>query len=372
MPKQKSNLKKTAKVLFVSLAIAFVTLGGSITSQGAVKAASRSDLQAQANALQRQIDSNNAQALQYQKQAAGLQTKVNQLSAQIGSINAQIELTNVKIAQLQADLDKAQVELERQKGLLKASMRALYKKGGASTVELLAASDSFSQFINDQEYLERLKGSIQDSTEKVILLKQQIQDQKLQQQNLLEQQKNQRDVLAVKQQEQQVLLDQTKGQESLYRSAAEQLRQQQAAVNAQIAKIGEVNYGSSTSYPWANYQPWSFDSCYLDPWGMCVRQCVSYTAWKVAHSGRNMPNWGGYGNANQWPSDARAAGIPVDGNPKVGDVAISTAGYYGHAMYVENVNGNGTIRVSQFNYTLRGEYSEMTVNASGLYFIHFP
>jgi surface antigen len=104
---------------------------------------------------------------------------------------------------------------------------------------------------------------------------------------------------------------------------------------------------------------------------MYNRECVSYTAFKVWQSGRYMPYWGGRGNANRWPTNARNAGIPVDGEPRVGDVAISLSGYYGHAMYVERVNGDGTIKVSQYNYGIRGEYSEMTISKSGLYFIHF-
>jgi surface antigen len=103
---------------------------------------------------------------------------------------------------------------------------------------------------------------------------------------------------------------------------------------------------------------------------MYKRQCVSYTAWKVASTGRHMPYWGGRGNASQWPSNARAAGIPVDGNPRVGDVAISSAGYYGHAMYVEAVNGS-TVRVSQYNAAWDGSYSTSDVSVAGLQFIHF-
>jgi surface antigen len=114
----------------------------------------------------------------------------------------------------------------------------------------------------------------------------------------------------------------------------------------------------------------------LDNWGMFNRECVSYTAWKVYESGRNMPYWGGSGNANQWPGDARAAGIPVDGNPKVGDVAIKPSGPYGHAMYVEHVYSDGSIYVSQYNAQLNGTYSEAIISASGvqaygLEFIHF-
>jgi surface antigen len=87
-------------------------------------------------------------------------------------------------------------------------------------------------------------------------------------------------------------------------------------------------------------------------------------------SGRNMPYWGGRGNAVQWPGNARASGIPVDSTPRAGDIAISMAGPYGHAMYVEAVIG-GKIHVSQYNYGNNGEYSEMTIPSAGLSFIHF-
>lgn len=104
---------------------------------------------------------------------------------------------------------------------------------------------------------------------------------------------------------------------------------------------------------------------------MYNRECVSYTAFRVAASGRNMPYWGGIGNANQWDENADRAGIPNDGNPRAGDVAISNRGAYGHAMYVESVNANGTINISQYNASLNGRYSTNTIDPSGLVFIHF-
>jgi surface antigen len=104
---------------------------------------------------------------------------------------------------------------------------------------------------------------------------------------------------------------------------------------------------------------------------MYLRQCVSYTAWKVHASGRNMPYWGGFGNAKQWDDNAIAAGIPVDRNPQVGDVAVSNRGYYGHVMYVEAVHGDGTISISQYNASWDGTYSEARIPIGDLVFIHF-
>jgi surface antigen len=108
----------------------------------------------------------------------------------------------------------------------------------------------------------------------------------------------------------------------------------------------------------------------VDPWGFYNRQSVSYVAYKISASGRHMPF--GFGNANQWPAQAQARGISVDSSPQVGDAAISTAGAFGHAMYVEEVLENGTkVRLGQFNADGQGRYSEVTRSAAGLSYIHF-
>jgi surface antigen len=116
----------------------------------------------------------------------------------------------------------------------------------------------------------------------------------------------------------------------------------------------------------------------IDAWGMYNRECVSYTAFKVhqdylaGRNNRDMPYWGGIGNANQWDNNAYAYGIPVDNNPTPGAIAVSNSGFYGHVMYVESVNGDGTFNISQYNANLDGRYSTRNnVSRAGLVFIHF-
>ena len=138
---------------------------------------------------------------------------------------------------------------------------------------------------------------------------------------------------------------------------------------------------SRGGYPASSRSPWggNWGTDYpidntIDNWGMYNRECVSYTAWKVAASGRRMPYWGGRGNANQWPSSAQADGIPTGSTPRVGSVAIRMSGYYGHAMYVERINNDGTVHVSQFNWLVNGQsgrYSEMDISSYGLVFVYF-
>lgn len=91
----------------------------------------------------------------------------------------------------------------------------------------------------------------------------------------------------------------------------------------------------------------------IDPWGYGCRQCVSYTAWKVLQkSGKAAMYWG---NAKQWPASAKARGYKTGTTPKKGSVGVMTTGYYGHVVWVESVNGNGTINISQYNYWLAGK-----------------
>lgn len=349
-----------------------------------VGALTSSELRAQSQQLEQAIADSNKKAKELSQQAETLKTAIASLDIDIEKKNNEIELTSVKIAQLTDELDKAQLELDRQKDLLKASMRELYKRRGASTVELLVASDSFSQFMNDQEYLERLKVGIQDSTEKVIVLKQQITAQKTEQETLKAQQEDQRAQLDATRLERANLLAQTQGDEARYQSLVETLKTQQAEVNkALFAQVRlERGDGNNGGYPYNDYAfsmvPYACGPGEgPDRWGYCTRQCVSYVAWAVERSGKKAPMY--WGNARDWYSAAlsassQAAGIRVDRTPTKDSVAVYTSGSYGHVQYVEDVNGNGTMRISQYNAELTGQYSEATVASSrfDLFFIHFP
>ncbi len=56
-------------------------------------------------------------------------------------------------------------------------------------------------------------------------------------------------------------------------------------------------------------------------------------------------------NANRWDDMARAAGLLVDKNPAAGAIFQTDSGWYGHVGYVESVNADGSINVSERNYS---------------------
>ena len=45
-----------------------------------------------------------------------------------------------------------------------------------------------------------------------------------------------------------------------------------------------------------------------------------------------------------------ADGYTIDYNPTVGSIAQTDAGYYGHVAFVERVNSDGSILVSEMNW----------------------
>ncbi len=175
------------------------------------------ELQNKSQQLQAEISANEGQITALSQQVESLQGKVDQLNLEITQAQKEIELTEVKLAELKQRLDEAESELIRQRELLKLSLRELYKSSNTSTLELLIASDSFSDFVGSQEYLDRLQSAVKTSVDRVIELKQQIEDEKLEQEALLAKQEEQKSVLAAKRQEQQALLEQTQGEEQRYR-----------------------------------------------------------------------------------------------------------------------------------------------------------
>lgn len=319
-------------------------------------------------------DSGNKKSAQQQLgvQANGIADVISNLQAQINAAQAKINANEAEMARLQGEIKAAEDELARQKDLLGQTIRQMYLEGDISTVEMLATSKDLSDFFDKQQYRESVRSKVKNTLDKITQLKLELNSQKETVQKLIAEQKALQGQLASQRSENNRLLSLNQAQQGALNSEIKansakvsELRRQQAVENARHGSGLVAGSSAKGGYPakWANAPQDSL----IDSWGMYNRECVSYTAWKVHQSGRHMPYWGGRGNANQWPNNtSNKSKIP-----QVGDVAIAYWGYYGHAMYVERVSG-GKVYVSQYNYGVRGEYSEMWVNISEIgWFLHF-
>jgi surface antigen len=331
----------------------------------------------QINAISQDTSSKQQSQAQLGAQAANLTDTVSSLQSQIATLQDQITANQAKVADLQTQITQAEADLAKQKETLSESIKTIYLEGQISTLEMLASSKDLSQFVDKQQYRNTVQDKIKNMLDSINTLKAQLKTQKQQVEQSLADQQAIQSRLDGQRAQQTYLLNLNQSQQSALNTQIQQnnvqiavLRAQQIAANARF--IGNAGNGPACGggYPgkWCEIR----QDYVIDNWGMYNRECVSYTAFRVAVSGRHMPFWGGVGNANQWDDDAIAEGIPVDGTPRAGDVAISNAGAYGHAMYVESVNANGTINISQYNAALNGTFSTNTISVGSLVFIHFP
>ncbi len=362
------------------------------------------DLQAQIDALNQQNAQKQGKVSGLQLQASSYQDAINRLQQQIASIQAAIAQSEAKQAQLQQQINADQAKLDQEKKVLGEDLKAMYVSGQMSSMEMLASSKNLSDFVDAETYGSAVQGKIQQTLDKITALQNSLEDQQNQVKALLASQQLQNQQLAADQQKQSALLAYNQSQQADYNAQIKanesKVTQLQAELAAQLASLGgTTRYGGTGGYPWSNAPcldgpgsgpdcgnydwgypsgssvPYGAPTGPWDPWAYEYRNCTSYVAWKI-NSISSAPNISsdlyGLGNAADWPSSV--PGSWIDHRPRAHDAAVlgGVAGGQGHVMFVEAVNSNGTIDVSQYN-VVPGAYSEQfNMDPSGLRFIHFP
>ena len=113
---------------------------------------------------------------------------------------------------------------------------------------------------------------------------------------------------------------------------------------------GLAYYSGDNTYPWQADCPAKQDYylTYIGGYkvGGYVCECVSYAGWKAYEAYGVYVGWG---NAYSWDDGARAAGYRVDHSPAAGTIGQLDGGPYGHVFWVESVNPNGSINVTEYN-----------------------
>lgn len=391
MKKMKIQLGQMRRIkVFPALALAVSIIVGGL-SVTLVKADSVAQMQAQIEALNSQNAQNRQSLVGLEAQASSYQAQINLLNSQIASLQSQINANQAKQLQLQADIQAKQQELDQQKVALGEDLKAMYVSGQMSTVEMLATSKNLSDYIDAATYSSAVQNKIQNTLAEITALKNQLIEQQAQVQALLVTLNSQQKDLSGKQSQQRQLLAMNQNEQATYNAqiAATQgqiATLQQKIIEANLPKSGNVYYGSACDSSHGDTYPTplcnSGQDSMVDQWGLYNRECVSYVAWKEYSNGKFVPY--GLGNAGDWPSNVPNSWI--DNSPHTGDAAVRPAipGYgfweggqwvadVGHVMYVEHVNSDGTLAISQYNASLNGTYSYVpNRSASGLVFIHFP
>lgn len=112
---------------------------------------------------------------------------------------------------------------------------------------------------------------------------------------------------------------------------------------------------------WCANSAWRKNGSQNSARGYAYRNCTDFAAWRANQLAARKVVPSGWGNANAWDESARRAGILVDGSPRVGDIAQSDSGSFGHVGIVAEIGTGanaGKFRVEEYNWA--------TKNASGV------
>jgi len=397
MPKhiKKISLFLSSRRTLLLIGVVGVLAGGSLVY------ADQYDTQIQA------LKSQNAQsqsALSQLEQTAGsYQGAISTLQAQIAGVQQLIASNQAKQTALQQEMAANKIEIAQKKSGLADDLKTMYVDGQMTTIEELATSKNLSDYVDREQWRTAVQDQLNDTIQQISALQIQLQTQQAQVAQLLQAQQAQQSQLDTEQAQENQLLALNVNQQNQY-------NQQIASNNAQITKLqaekvaaldalegssSSTGDGSTGGYPWADAPcpagnspiatcgdyNWGYPGDPFDPYGYQYRNCTSYVAWRIANTSTSpiiTQLISQLGNAAQWPGRASAEGVPVSygSDPQVGDAAVDpyVADGQGHVMYVDAVNSDGSIDVSQYN-VVPGDYSTGVIAAgsiSGLDFIHFP
>ena len=337
------------------------------------------DYEAEIKAKEQEASKYNSEASRLGEMADSLQSELDKINSQITAIQGQIVDSQKKIDNLNAQIKKNEILIKQRRKAMGQVLADMHVDDQISPLEMLASSNSIGDYIDKQEQRSSLRTSLNGKIKEIKALQKKLEENKKLVENTLRDQEAQRNVLSSKQSEKAKLVADTKNDQNAYSALAQKrnsevakLREEQAAANRRalgsgVSIPGGIPGGGGYPGVWANAPL----DAYVDPWGLYTRECVSYVAWKIHSTGRYVPHFGGAGNANQWPSTAARHGISSGSTPKAGAAAVMSVGTYGHVMYVESVNGDGTITVSDYNFAWDGLYRNYTRSASGLTYVYF-
>lgn len=350
-----------------------ITVLGAIAPLSQVLTARADEFDDRIAAVQRQIDAYSSEASKLNAEKQTYQGQLAILSNQKAQIQAQLDLTNAQLQKLEYDIAQKNQQIADNKEALGTTMADIYVDEGITPLEMLASSSNIADYVDKQSNQNQIQTTLESTVKKIRALKQELEKQKVDVERKKKDGENQRDALAAKEAEQAKLIADVAGREDAYNQLSSQAQaqksqleqQQQAALQAALRRNGGGGgavAGSPSRGGYPNELAGAAMDSLVDPWGMYNRECVSYVAWKVFQKNNYMPYWGGRGNANQWPGNARAAGIQTSSTPRARSAGVMSAGYYGHIVWVESVNSNGTVNISQYNEWLPGsgwgQYSE--------------
>ena len=283
------------------------------------------------------------------------QVKVSELNYSIAIKELEIAETRAQIDDLNNQIKEAEAKLKEEQEALASVLVNMHFEGDSEPITILAGSNSISDLAEKQARAEVVRQQISATATKIKEMKAKLESDKVKVEELLEQQEVAKRELVASRAEQQALVDKYQNDAAAYAAVAEEAKAAQREAERREQQLhperysGSIYYGTNT-YPWQGNCPQEQDY-YGTRWngyyiGGYVCECVSYAGWKAYEAYGVVIAWG---NAYSWDNGARAYGYRVDHTPEPDSIGQTDDGPYGHVFWVESVNYDGSIDITEYN-----------------------
>lgn len=106
--------------------------------------------------VQSQLDQTSAEKSTAKDEVEKLDTELNQVNSEYEALVQELDDTNKQLSQAQQELAAATAKRETQYETLKSRIRVMYEEGDIGYMEILLNANSFSDYLNRMEYINRI------------------------------------------------------------------------------------------------------------------------------------------------------------------------------------------------------------------------
>lgn len=203
-------------------------------------------LEKQIAVYKEQIKNQKSAASTLSKQIAAMEAQIKKLQAEIQLTQAKISAAALKIEELKSDINARSIEIQKQKDNLGETIRAINDFDQETSISLVLKNDNFSDFLNQVQFIESLQQGLQTKLEEIKMLKKELEEKKIsqeEQKSALENFRNELSgknmVLASQKEDKEDLLTQTKNQEKKYQAMLSDLQKKREQIEKEIFQIEE-------------------------------------------------------------------------------------------------------------------------------------
>lgn len=180
-------------------------------------------------------------------QLAILENRVSKAQMDLEETTTEIRETELEIKKITIDLENINRSIEKQKEHIASLLKIMYRQDQISTLEILLANDSLSEFLDQAKYLENTSSEVSKSLEdlkvnrEMLLSNQQALQVKGAELVALRQKLEERkDNLVYEQDNKEQILQETKSSEQSYQKLLAQAKREQDSAAADIANMEKV------------------------------------------------------------------------------------------------------------------------------------